>query len=127
MVPPAENIGEMWAVLRALKNPGDLKPPVTLSTFTWAEDCQEPELGTILRAEFWNRPEYAALRDRLLRPAPSIKVVEGGKFVTITTSNIGSNDGGVSEVPCLALPSACAGILCLILHGCTATGIVHGV
>jgi hypothetical protein len=77
----AESMGEVAALEATLQHKADVH--VKVGTWRWSETSQWPPLGSVLRTPLWTSPWYEEVRNRLMRPAPEIKVTAGGTFLTI--------------------------------------------
>lgn len=81
---PAECLGEIPALESSLINKNDIK--ILPGKWEWTAAQPWPPLSSVLKTPLWSSDHYAALRERLLRPAPQLSMVTGGQFVTIYTT-----------------------------------------
>ena len=76
-----ERMGEVTALAPSLRKARDIA--VDVRHWTWTEAAQWPPIELVTKTPFWSDPEYTAVRQRLIRPAPHIDIVSGGSFVML--------------------------------------------
>ena len=79
----AESLGEIPALEAMLINRNDIK--VNVYQWKWSSQQPWPPLKAVLGTQLWSGPQYQEVRDRLLRPAPTVQLTTGGQFVTVDT------------------------------------------
>ena len=90
-----ERMGEVTALAPSLRKARDIA--VDVRHWTWTESAQWPPIELVTKTPFWSDPEYTAVRQRLLRPAPVVDIVSGGAFVTLQP--MGGAPFGTGEPP----------------------------
>ena len=78
-----ESLGEIPALEAMLHNLNDIK--VNVYQWRWSSQSPWPPLKSVLATQLWSNKLYQDVRDRLLRPAPSVQLITGGQFVTVDT------------------------------------------
>ena len=78
-----ESLGEIPALEAMLHNRNDIK--VNVYQWRWSSQSPWPPLKSVLATQLWSNKLYQDVRDRLLRPAPSVQLITGGQFVTVDT------------------------------------------
>ena len=58
---------------------------VNVGQWTWSSQNRWPPLKSVLDTDLWSSVWYQFVRDRLLRPAPSVQFIGGRQFVTVKT------------------------------------------
>ena len=82
-VPSSETLGEIPALQSMLHNRTDIK--VNVGSWKWSAASPWPPISTVKRTPLWSSDTYKDVRDRLLRPAPTVQLTTGGEFITIDT------------------------------------------
>ena len=78
-----ESLGEIPSLEAMLRSKADIK--VTVGNWRWSATAPWPPVECIKRCGLWSHPMYQDIRDRLLRPAPTVNLTVGGEFVTVDT------------------------------------------
>ena len=78
-----------------LHNRNDIK--VNVYQWRWSSQSPWPPLKSVLATQLWSNKLYQDVRDRLLRPAPSVQLITGGQFVTVDTRGGDVKDRGDME------------------------------
>ena len=82
-VPSSETLGEIPALQSMLNNRTDIK--VNVGSWKWSAASPWPPISTVKRTPLWSSDTYKDVRDRLLRPAPTVQLTTGGELITIDT------------------------------------------
>ena len=89
------SLGEIPALEAMLHNRNDIK--VNVYQWRWSSQSPWPPLKSVLATQLWSNKLYQDVRDRLLRPAPSVQLITGGQFVTVDTRGGDVKDRGDME------------------------------
>ena len=87
-MPVTETPAEINILKGLVVNRTDVKPNLSSLSWSWSEEDPYPPLQRIEKVHFWAHDDYAAIRERLLRPAPQLDFDTGGEFSTIFTKKL---------------------------------------